>query len=122
MDAETQRYLDKSIEVVRAENDVRFERVISKIDNLATSVENLPKPLGFWSLAGMGATGILAIVTIFGVMADRFDGGIAARGAYDAVYERQQEIDVSQEERLSIILNVLEELQERVALPQVDDE
>lgn len=108
VDNETKNYLDANMRAVKAENDTRFNDVATKLDTMVGMIGQIPKPVGFWQLAGMAATAVVALVTIFGVMADRFDGGVAARGTFDAIVQQQRQVDIEQNQRLDQIISILE--------------
>ncbi len=110
VDAETKNYLDAKVDAVKAQNDARFTEVLTSLGAVSDKVDRIPKPIGFWALAGMAATGVIALVTIFGVMADRFDGGISAAGLLDQLRAEQVERNQQQDEVLLEIRNSLEKL------------
>lgn len=109
VDSETKNYLDAKMDTVKAQNDARFTDVNSKLDRLVTLIETAPKPLGFWQLAGMAATSVVALITLLGVFADRFDGGISAFGLLDEFMKTQAERDAGQDARLERLLVTIEE-------------
>lgn len=101
MDAETQRYVDKSMETVKAQNDARFAEVISRLDAL----KDLPK---FWPLVLSGvvvvAGAIGLVFTVLSYASDRFDGGVAASGLMDVMQKEQIARDAAQDAKLDQIL------------------
>jgi hypothetical protein len=96
------------MDTVRAQNDARFSEVISKLDGLTVRMDAIPKPVGFWQLAGMAATAIVVFFTLLGVFADRFDGGISAYGILDEHVSSQTQRDDAQDARIDRILTALE--------------
>jgi len=103
VDAETQGYVDKFMEAVKAQNDARFAEILAKLDQM-------PK---FWPLVMSGFIGIFgAIGLVFAVLAyasDRFDSGIVAMGAVEESIDAQREVNAAQDARLDRILKMLEE-------------
>lgn len=122
VDAETKRYVDSEGRAMRADTDKKYTEVSLNLKALSEKIDALPRPLGFWQIAGMGATGVIALVTIFGVMADRFDGGISAFGIIDRAVEIQQLKDAEQDERLNRLISVLEVQNAKVEeSPEIQD-
>ncbi len=113
MDAETKNYLDAKVDAVKSQNDARFSEVLMKLDGMSAKVDAIPKPVGFWALAGMAATAVVALIGILGVMADRFDGGIAAAGVMDQFAIEQQERDQEQSERIDRAISAIEAQNDR---------
>ncbi len=93
---------------MRAETDKKYSEVTLNIKALSDKIDGLPRPIGFWQLAGMIASGLVVAFTLLGVFADRFDGGISAYGTFDAFFEEQREVDAGQSARIDKILEVLE--------------
>jgi hypothetical protein len=87
------------MEAVKAQNDARFSEVMGKLDSLTVRIEALPRPIGFWEMAGLAASGLVFLITILGIFADRFDGGISAYGLLDRSIESQKAVDRVQDER-----------------------
>lgn len=104
VDRETKRYVDKSMDTVKAQNDARFAEVIARLDamNPATWVQN----------AGVLLGGIVVTLgLVFGILAyasDRFDSGVSAMGAIEEQLDAQRETNADQNARLDRILGVLE--------------
>ena len=107
VDAETHRYVDAKMETVRAQNDARFAEVLAKIDGLSDRVANLKPPVSLWQIASLLAAAVAAMIGIFGVMADRFDGGIAASGLRSAFQEAQISKDAAQDAKLDQIIEAI---------------
>jgi hypothetical protein len=108
VDLETKRYVDKSMDAVKAQNDAAFSKVLARLDSMhpATWQQNL----------GVVAAGVVALLgIIFAVLAfasDRFDSGVAAMGAIEEAIDAQREINASQDARLEKILGSLEAIGE----------
>lgn len=102
VDAETQRYLDKSMESVKAQNDARFAEVLTRLDQM-------PK---FWpSVLALVLTVFGAVGSVFAVLAyasDRFDSGVSSMGAVGDELNAQRQINSEQNERLNRIIHALE--------------
>lgn len=103
-------YVDAKIDAVKAQNDARFAEVISRLDVLNNKVEHLPRPPGFWQLAGLAVSTLVVGITLLGVFADRFDGGVAALGLLDKANEGQRAKDAAQDERMNKLLGAIEAL------------
>lgn len=108
VDSETKNYLDAKMDSVKAQNEARFSAVLSRLDSLSSKIDLLPKALGFWQLAGMGMTGVVILLTLLGVFADRFDGGISAYGLLDTFAQSQKTRDEGQDAKLDRILGKLD--------------
>ncbi len=85
----------------------RFAEVISRLDGLTVRMDALPKPVGFWQIAGMVVSAMAVGFSLLGVFADRFDGGIAASGLLDRLQEVQSERDATQDAKLDKILEAV---------------
>lgn len=108
MDAETQRYVDKSMETVKAQNDARFSEVLGRLDGLKAQIDHAPTPLGLTQFL-VGAISVAGVVlaVVFSVLAyasDRFDGGLAADAIKDQISLEQIERDKEQDAKLDQIL------------------
>lgn len=106
VDAETKNYLDAKMDSVRAQNDARFAEVLARLDNI--------KVPSLWQLVSIGAGMVLAIITVIGLMADRFDGGLAASSVIVPMTEAQNERDAIQDKKLDTILWKIEALNEKI--------
>lgn len=115
MDAETQRYVDKSMETVRAQNDARFAEVLSRIDIVSVKIDHAPRPLTVLQFL-LGSAGALAVTlgVVFAVLAyasDRFDGGLAATAVVDKITSDQLARDSAQDAKLDQIIEAVGNLQ-----------
>jgi hypothetical protein len=106
VDAETKNYVDAKMDSVRAQNDARFAEVLARLDNI--------KVPSLWQLVSIGAGMVLAFVTVVGLMADRFDGGLAASSVIAPMTEAQNERDAIQDKKLDTILWKIEALNEKL--------
>jgi hypothetical protein len=75
VDTETQRYVDKSMDTVKAQNDARFAEVLARIDVMTETLREKPSTI---TTVGIGVGGILAIVTIWAFASGSFGNGITA--------------------------------------------
>jgi hypothetical protein len=108
VDAETQRYVDKSMDAVKAQNDARFSDVIARLDGLKSQYDHAPTPLSFTQFL-VGAVSVAGVVLalVFSVLAiagDRFDGGLAADAIKDQIAVEQLARDKTQDAKLDQIL------------------
>ncbi len=108
VDTETQRYVDKSMEAVKAQNDARFSRVESQLSKL----DELKFP-SIWQMMSVAAGAVVALGGLIAIMADRFDGGLAARGLLDPILMVQEERDAAQDRKLDEILRALIQIREQ---------
>jgi hypothetical protein len=100
VDAETKNYLDAKVDAVKSQNDARFAEVLSRLDTVNASVQHM-EPVSIWKIASLVAAGVFAIAGLLGVMADRFDGGVAASGLVSAWQSAQFDKDAAQDARLT---------------------
>lgn len=81
--AVTNELLEARVETVRAQNDVTFTEIKSKLDLIEHRLQALPDNRSIWTAS---ITIILSVTaTTIAVMAfgsDRFDGGFSAAGAF----------------------------------------
>jgi anti-sigma factor RsiW len=89
--------VDAQDDKTRARNDARFAELFAKLDAL-------PKPATLWQMIALAAIAVLGLVTILGIMADRFDGGLAASGLIEQVRAEQAIRDDAQDAKLDAIL------------------
>lgn len=76
VDAETQRYVDKSMDSVKAQNDARFADVMATLRSIQ---ENTISWKGVWGAAGATTVAVAGVVlAALAIGGDRFDGGMAA--------------------------------------------
>ena len=94
--------VDARIEAVEARLDSKLVRIEAKLDNI--KVPNV------WQMVSVAAGAVVALVSIVAVMADRFDGGLAARSLLDPILASQGVRDAAQDEKLNQILNALEQI------------
>lgn len=118
VDTETKNYLDAKVDAVRAQNDARFAEVVTRLESVAYKIDHAPKPLGLWQVAGLIATALVAGVTILGVFADRFDGGISATGLLDVQGQAQAERDAKQNEALESLFTAIQGMQAESSTPE----
>lgn len=108
VDAETRRYVDKSMETVKAQNDARFSEVLGRLDGLKAQIDHAPVPLSFTQfLAGAAAVLGVGLALVFAVLAfasDRFDGGLGADAIKDQIAAEQLVRDKAQDAKLDQIL------------------
>lgn len=109
VDAETKIYVDAKMDVVKAQNDASFATVLSRIDIISAEIANL-KPVTIWQMFGVAFTVIVALVGIFGIMADRFDGGIAASSLVSGFETTQKARDDAQDAKLDKAIDLLQQL------------
>lgn len=105
VDAETKNYVDAKMDSVKAQNDARFAEVIAKLDAI--------KVPSIWQLASLAAAAVVSLVAIFGVFADRFDGGLAAHSLVDPIMNAQDERDSAQDAKLDRILMEVERINDQ---------
>lgn len=117
MDVPWKDYVDAQDEKTRALNDARFAELGARIDTLAGKIDGLgdrisqiKDPPSIWQIVGIAATAVIALITILGIMADRFDGGIAASGLLDQMRAEQAERDATQDARFGEIIERLDAL------------
>jgi hypothetical protein len=109
VDAETKIYVDAKMDVVKAQNDASFATVLSRIDILSAKIVNL-KPVTLSQIFGVAFSVIVALVGIFGIMADRFDGGIAASSLVSTFETAQKTRDAAQDAKLDKAIDLLQQL------------
>lgn len=73
VDAETLRYVDKSMEAVRAQNDARFAEVLAQLRKL-NDIPTFGKMV--LTAVGVGVGGVTLIIGVLAFGGDRFDGGV----------------------------------------------
>lgn len=74
MDNDTIAYIDKSVEVVRAQNDARFAEVLAKL----SGIDRIPSAWQqFAALIGALAVTVGLVFTVLGLMGDRFSAGLS---------------------------------------------
>jgi len=87
-------YIDLRVDAVSAQTDAKIERVLR----------------GIWvSAISVGAGVVLGLTAIMALGGDRFDGGMSASGAYAEQLIDQKAHDLEQDDKLSRILDLLEE-------------
>jgi hypothetical protein len=115
VDTETQRYVDKSMDTVKAQNDARFAEVLGEIRSLGDRVAHIGSPMTWQQLAlTAGSVGLILMGVVFSVLSyasDRFDGGIAASGLLDVMQAEQSKRDTVQDAKLDEILQAVGKLQ-----------
>jgi hypothetical protein len=109
VDAETKNYLDAKVDSVKAQNDARFAEVLAKLDVVSERIVHL-EPLSIWKLASVAAVSVVTLLTIMGIMADRFDGGIAANGLVSAFQKDQAARDAAQDAKLDTAIDLLKQI------------
>lgn len=107
MDPVTQRHIDMSMQIVRAENDSKFSRLEAKIDQIQTGAT--------WQQnAGVMISGIVVglglVFSILAYASDRFDSGVGAMGAINEALDSQRQVNAAQDARLDRILDAVEAL------------
>lgn len=110
LDTETHRYIDKSIEAVKAQNDARFSEVLFELRSLREGSITWKQVWGAAAATTISVAGIL--LTVLAISGDRFDGGLAASSIVESAVQRmatdQTERDAAQDARIDRILNALE--------------
>jgi len=114
VDAETRRYVDKSMETVKAQNDARFSDVLGRLDGLKAQIDHAPTPLSFTQFM-VGAVSVAGVVLalVFAVLAyasDRFDGGLSADAIKDQIALEQLKRDSVQDAKLDQIIKAVDGL------------
>ena len=104
----TREEIDSKLEAVEARLESRLSYIVVKLDSL--------KIPSLWQIAGIVFGAVVALAGIIGVMADRFDGGLAARGVLEPLIQpiiaAQNERDATQDERLDKILKAMEQIRD----------
>lgn len=98
VDTETQRYVDRSMEMVRAQNDARFSEVLSSIKDLKSDLDSKPIPPSLWQITGIAFAAIGFTFAILAFASDRFDGGVAASGLVEDAVKRISEAQIARDE------------------------
>lgn len=118
----TKDYIDRSMDAVRAQNDVRFTEVLSKIDALGGKIDAIKSDAitwkGVWGAAA--ATTVAVGGLLLGILAiggDRFDGGMAASGVISSMTQEQQARDRAQDEKLDAVISRIDALLDAQAIP-----
>ena len=105
----TREEIDAKLEAVEARLESRLSYIIVKLDSM--------KVPSLWQIAGIVFGGVAALAGIIGIMADRFDGGLAARGVLEPlmkpVMEAQEARDAKQDEQLNKILKAVEQIRDK---------
>ena len=105
----TREEIDAKLEAVEARLESRLSYIIVKLDSM-----NVPS---LWQIAGIVFAGFVAVAGIIGIMADRFDGGLAARGLLDPliqpVIKAQKARDAEQDHKLDQILKAVEQIRDK---------
>lgn len=116
VDPETKNYLDAKVDAVKAQNDARFAEVLGKLDGLAVRLDAMPRPVGFWQLAGLIVSAMALGLTMLALFADRFDGGLAASAIKDQIATEQDARNTQQDEKLNQIIDALGKIQHSAPL------
>ena len=98
--------IDAKLAALAANWRADLERMESKLDSLKLEFSKVPT---LWQNIGIAAVGVVTLATIIGLMADRFDGGLAARGLLDPIIESQKARDSQQDKKLDRILQIVEQ-------------
>ena len=93
-------YIDAQDEKTRAQNDVQFVRIGSKIDSLKVPT--------IWQIAGILFVAIGFIFAVLAYASDRFDGGLSASSMIHAMKEEQHARDKKQELRINRLIAIVE--------------
>lgn len=84
----TQAYIDRSMDAVRAQNDARFAEVLSEIRDIRGLIASKPSTWQLVATVFAGAATILGVaLAALSYGGDRFDGGV---GIADQRYEQIQ--------------------------------
>lgn len=110
LDTETHRYIDKSIEAVKAQNDARFSEVLFELRSLREGSITWKQVWGAAAATTISVAGIL--LTVLAISGDRFDGGLSAssivENAVQQIAAEQVQRDAAQDARIDRILEALE--------------
>ena len=105
----TREEIDAKLEAVEARLESRLSYIVVKLDSM--------KVPSLWQITGIVFGAVVALVGIIGIMADRFDGGLAARGVLEPlikpVIESQKARDAKQDEQLNKILKAVEQIRDK---------
>ena len=97
-------YVDAQVEKTNAQNEARFARVETKLNEL--------KIPSIWQFISIAAGAVIAIVGLNALMADRFEGGIGVGNVLEPMVETQKERDLEQDQKLDKILATVEQIRD----------
>jgi hypothetical protein len=113
VDPQTQAYIDRSMDAVKAGNDARFAEVLTKLDSINS------RSISHWYLVSVVASASVSIVvvvlTIFSFASGRFDAGLGLGEFANQVNsntERLEAIESGQDrqsEKLDLLIELLQE-------------